>query len=164
MISDAGLGLDLKPLSTAGWRSILAGVLARVRSWFDGAGWFVGLAAALFAFALLAVLLQLQSPDLVLWSGTRVAGTEQGGIVTYRWHGQQYSINAVGYGSAKNVSVYLNPGDPSNAMIDHIATRILDAALIGAPIAGGVALLVAGGTRKYRWARRNARRAREFRL
>ena len=135
-----------------------------MRSWFDGAGWSSAWLVALFAFALLAVLLQLQSPDLVLWAGTRVVGTEQGGIVSYRWHGQQYSINAAGYGSAKNVSVYLDPGDPGNAMIDHIATRILDSALIGAPIAGGVALLIAGGTRKYRWARRNARRAREFQL
>lgn len=44
-------------------------MLARVRGWFDGAGWFVGLAIALFAFALLAVLLELQSPDLLLWTG-----------------------------------------------------------------------------------------------
>jgi hypothetical protein len=30
-------------------------MFARVRNWFDGAGWFVGLAVALFVFALLAV-------------------------------------------------------------------------------------------------------------
>jgi hypothetical protein len=78
-----------------------------MRRWFDGAGWFVGLAIALFVFALLAVLLELQSPDLLLWTGHRVTGTEQGGIVSYRWHGQAYSLNASGYGSSKSVSVTL---------------------------------------------------------
>lgn len=139
-------------------------MLGRIRGWFDGAGWFVGLAVALFVFALLAVLLELQSPDLVLWTGHRVAGTEQGGIVSYRWAGQQYSLNTSGYGSARDVSVYLDPADPGNAMIDNVPDRVLAASFIGAPVAGGVALLVAGGTRKPRRARRKARRAREFRL
>ena len=40
-------------------------MFARVRNWFEGAGWFVGLAAVLFVFALLAVLIGLQSPDKV---------------------------------------------------------------------------------------------------
>ena len=139
-------------------------MLGRVRGWFDGAGWFVGLAAVLFAFALLAVLLELQSPDLVLWTGHRVAGTEQGGIVTYRWAGQQYSLNANGYGSARDVSVYLDPANPGNAMIDNLPDRIVVTAIIGAPVAGGLALIVAGLTRKPRRVRRKARLAREFRL
>jgi len=99
-------------------------VLAQVRSWFDGTGWFVGLAVTLFVFALLMVLLELQSPDLVLWTGRQVVGTEQGGIVSYRWHGQSYSLDAPGYGSSKAVSVYLDPGNPSNAMIDNVADRV----------------------------------------
>jgi hypothetical protein len=139
-------------------------VLARVRESFDGAGWFVGLAAALFVFALLAVLLELQSPDLVLWTGQRVTGTEQGGIVTYRWHGQQYSLDARGFGSAPHVSVYLDPADPGSGMVDNLPDRILVSSFIGVPVAGGVALLVAGATRKPRRIRRKIRLAREFRL
>jgi hypothetical protein len=139
-------------------------VLARVRESFDGAGWFVGLAAALFVFALLAVLLELQSPDLVLWTGQRVTGTEQGGIVTYRWHGQQYSLDASGFGSARDVSVYFDPSDPGSGMVDNLPDRILVSSFIGVPVAGGVALLVAGATRKSRHARRQIRRVREFRL
>jgi len=139
-------------------------VLARVRESFDGAGWFVGLAAALFVFALLAVLLELQSPDLVLWTGHRVTGTEQGGIVTYRWHGQQYSLDARGFGSAPHVSVYLDPADPGSGMVDNLPDRILVSSFIGVPVAGGVALLVAGATRKSRRIRRKIRRVREFRL
>jgi hypothetical protein len=144
--------------------SILEDVLGRVRESFDGAGWFVGLAAALFAFALLAVLLELQSPDLILWTGHRVTGTEQGGIVTYHWAGQQYSLTANGYGSARDVGVYLHPSNPANAMIDNLPDRIVVASFIGVPAAGGLALLAAAATRKPRRLRRKLRRAREFRL
>ena len=145
-------------------RLILGSVLARVRKWFDGAGWFVGLAVTLFVFALLAALLGLQSPDHVLWTGQQVTGTEQGGIVSYRWHGQTYSLDAPGNGSAKAITVYLDPGDPSQSMINNVADRVLAILLIGVPVAGGVVLLVAGGTRNYRWTRGKLKRAREFRL
>jgi hypothetical protein len=136
-------------------------VLARVRSWFDGAGWFVGLAVALFVFALLMAFLDLQSPDHVLWTGQQVVGTEQGGIVSYRWDGQTYSLDVPGFGSSNAVSVYLNPDNPSYAMVDNTADRVGTSLLVGGPVAGGVALLVVGLTRKRRWARRNARLGRE---
>jgi hypothetical protein len=136
-------------------------MFARVRSWFDGAGWFVGLAAALFVFALLALLIGFQSPDSVLWTGQHVTGTEQRGIVYYRWQGQSYTLDASGYDSSNAVSIYLDPADPSHAVLDNVADRLAAIMLIGVPAAAGAALLVVGGTRNYRWARRNAKRARE---
>jgi Protein of unknown function (DUF3592) len=136
-------------------------MFARVRSWFDGAAWFVGLAVALFVFALLAVLIGFQSPDSVLWTGQHVTGTEQQGVVYYRWHGQSYSLDASGYGSSNAVSVYLDPGDPSQAVLENVADRVAAVLLVGVPVAGGVVLLVLGGTRNYRWTRRNAKRAHE---
>ncbi|MBV9205393.1 MAG: hypothetical protein JO037_08295 [Actinobacteria bacterium] len=136
-------------------------MFARARSWFDGAGWFVGLAVALFVFALLAVLIGFQSPDSVLWTGQHVTGTEQRGVVYYQWQGQSYTLDALGNGSSNAVSVYLDPGDPSHAMLDNVADRVAAVLLVCLPVAGGVALLVAGGTRNYRWARRSAKRARE---
>lgn len=142
---------------------ILGSVFALVRKWFDGAGWFVGLAVALFTFALLAVFLTLQSSDSVLWTGQHVTGTEQGGIVYYRWDGNSYSLDAQGNGSSNAVSVYLDPGNPSHAVIDSAFGRAVAVLLIGVPVAGGVVLLILGGTRNYRWARRNAKRASEFR-
>ena len=99
-------------------------VFARVRKWFDGAGWFVGLAAVLFVFALLAVLVGLQSSDSLLWTGQHVTGTEQQGLIYYRWQGQSYSLDAQGYGSSQAVSVYLDPGDPSHAVVDNVADRL----------------------------------------
>lgn len=147
-----------------GGRRILSFVLAWMRKSFDGAGWFVGGAVVLFAVALLALLVGLQSPDHVLWTGQQVVGTEQGGIVTYRWDGQSYSLDAPGFGSSKAVSVYLDPGDPSQAILDNVFDRVVAALLILGPTAGAVALLVIGGTRNYRWKRRKFKLAREFRL
>jgi hypothetical protein len=132
-------------------------MLARIRSWFDGAGWFPGLAAALFVFALLAVLLELQSSDAVRWTGRHVTGTEIGGIVSYRWNGQTYSLDAPGYGSAKAVGVVLDPADPANAVIDNTVPRLVEGSLVAVPVAAGVALLVVGLTRRRRWERRQQR-------
>jgi hypothetical protein len=139
-------------------------VLARVRKWFDGAGWFVGAAAVLLVFALLAVLAGLQSSDAMLWTGQHVTGTEQQRLVYYRWQGQTYSLDVQGFGSSKAVSVYLNPGDPSQAIVDNVADRALAGLFVLGPVAGAVVLLVIGGTRNYRWQRRKLKRAREFRL
>jgi hypothetical protein len=139
-------------------------VLARVHRWFDGAGWFVGAAVVLLVFALLAVLAGLQSTDSVLWTGHQVTGTEQQGLVYYRWQGQSYSLAVPGSGSSKAVSVYFNPGDPSRAVVDNVFDRVLAGLLVLGPVTGAVVLLVIGGTRNYRWQRRKLKRAREFRL
>ena len=136
-------------------------MLARIRRLFDGAGWFPGLAAALFVFALLAVLLELQSSDAVRWTGQRVTGTEIGGIVSYRWAGQTYSLDAQGYGSAKTIGVVLDPADPSNAVIDNPFPRVVEGSLVAVPLAAGVALLAVGLTRRRRWERRQMRTAPE---
>lgn len=130
---------------------------ARMRALLDGAGVFVGLAVALFVFALLAALLELQSADAVRWTGQRVVGTEIGGIVSYRWHGQTYSLDAPGYGSAKAIGVYVDPSDPSNAMIDNPVARLIQGSLVIVPLAGGLAVLAVGLTRRWRWERRKAR-------
>ena len=93
-----------------------------------------------------------------------MVGTEIGGIVSYRWNGQTYSLDAPGYGSSKAVNVYLDPADPSHAMVDNVFDRVVAAVLILGPAAGALVLLVAGGTRNYRWKRRKLKLAREFRL
>jgi hypothetical protein len=139
-------------------------VLARVPKWFDGAGWFVGAAVVLLVFALLAALAGLQSSDSILWTGQQVTGTEQQGLVYYRWQGQSYSLDVPGFGSSKAVSVYFKPGDPSQAIVESVLDRVLAGLLVLGPVAGAAALLVIGGTRNYRWQRRKLKRAREFRL
>ena len=129
----------------------------RIGRWFDGLGLFVGPAIALFVLALLVVVLEVQTPEILLWTGHRVTGTEQGGIVFYQWHGQNYSLNAPGYGSAKAVSVYLDPGDASNAIADNLADRAFVGLLVGGPVALGVALIAIGVARRSRSRHRRAR-------
>jgi hypothetical protein len=123
----------------------------------DGAGWSVGLAVALFAFALLFLALDLQSPEIVLWTGQRAVGTEQNGLVTFWLHHHAYTATTPGYGSGKAVSVYFPPGDPSDAIADSLPDRLTAGALFAVPVAAGLALLTVGLTRKRRWARRRNR-------
>lgn len=113
----------------------------------------MGLAAALFAFALLFLALDLQSPDIVLWTGQRAVGTEQNGLVTFWWHHHAYTATTPGYGAGKAVSVYFPPGDPSDAIADSLPDRLTAIALFAVPVAAGVVLLAVGLTRKRRWAR-----------
>jgi len=68
-------------------------------------------------------MLELQSPEIVLWTGHRVVGTEQGGIVFYQWHGQAYSLDAPGYGSSKAVGVYLDRAIPPTRLINDVGDR-----------------------------------------
>jgi hypothetical protein len=120
----------------------------------DGAGWSVGLAAALFAFALLFLALDFQSPQIVLWTGQRAVGTEQNGLVTFYWHHQAYTATTPGSGSAKAMSVYFPPGNPDAAVAESLPDRLTAVALFGVPVLAGLAVLTIGLTRKRRWARR----------
>jgi hypothetical protein len=135
---------------------------ARLRRLLDGAGWSVGLAAALFAFALVAALLVAQSPEAVLWTGQHTVGTESDGLVVFRYQGQDYSVPVPGSGSARSVSVYFDPGNPSDAMADTLTHRLTSGLLVGVPVAAGVIVLIIGLTRKKRWARRQRRQRAEF--
>jgi hypothetical protein len=124
----------------------------------DGAGWAVGLAAALIVFSLIALIAELQSPDAVLWTGQRVVGTEQHGLAYFRWHGRTYATPMQGYGSARAVTIYLDPANPDNAMADNLPTRMVTGLLAGGPLVAAAAVLTIGLTRKRRWARRQQRR------
>ena len=135
---------------------------ARLRGLLDGAGWSVGLAAALFAFALVAAALVAQSPEAVLWTGQHTVGTESNGLVMYRYQAHDYSFPVRGFGSAKSVSVYFDPGNPDDAMADTLTHRLPSGLLVGGPVAAGVIVLIVGLTRKKRWARRQRRQRPQF--
>ena len=138
--------------------AIIIFVLARVRGWFDGAGWFVAGAAALFLVAVLVATLVLQGGSRLQWTGQPVTATEQQGIAYYSWKGQSYTLDVQGYGSARSITLYLDPGNPGDAEVYSMADRVATGLGVGLPLLAGIALLVLGGTRKYRWKRRNAKR------
>lgn len=133
-------------------------VLARIRGWFEGAGWALAVAGGLFFVALLVALLVAQSGSRLLWTGQAVTGREQGGLVYYQWQGKSYTLDVPGYASAKSVTLYLDPGNPSDAGVDSTTDRVATILGIGLPVLAGMAVLVIGGSRNYRWKRRNAKR------
>ena len=108
--------------------------------------------------ALLVALLELQSPSSLLWTGQPVTATEQGGIAYYTWQGQPYTVDIPGYGSAKAITLYLDPANPGNAIPDSLADRLVTVLAVGVPVLAAVVVLAIGGTRNYRWKRRNAKR------
>ncbi len=133
-------------------------VFARIRRGFDGAGWFLAGAGVLLFAALLVALLELQSPSGLLWTGQPVTGTEQGGIAYYTWRGQTYTVDIPGNGSARSLTLYLDPANPGNAVPDSLSDRLSASLGVGVPVLAAVVVLVIGGTRNYRWKRRNAKR------
>lgn len=131
----------------------------RLRGLLDGAGWALGLAIALFVAALVMLAVVAQSPQALLWAGQHTVGTEQAGLVYFRWHGETYATAVPGNGSAQKVDVYFDPANPANAIADNITDRVITGLLVGGPAAAGVAVLAVGLTRKRRWARRQQRAA-----
>lgn len=126
----------------------------RLRVWFDGSGWFIGLAIAFSAAGILWLLAEIQSPEVVLWIGHHVTGSEQGGIVFYRLQGHTYSLDVPGFGAARHVSLYVDPSDPSVAMIDSPAGRAFADLLSASPFLLALGLVAAGPVRNWRHRRR----------
>lgn len=126
----------------------------RLRNAFDGAGWFLGLAVVLSFAGALWLLAVIQSTEVVLWIGRHVIGSEQGGIIFYRWQGHTYSLDVPGFGAARHVSLYVNPGDPSVAMVDSPVGRAFADLLSASPFIGALALVAAGPVRNWRQRRR----------
>lgn len=111
-------------------------------------------AAVLAVFGVLGVLLVLQSPSLVYWTGQRVQGTDDGGIVYYTVGGQERSLDSGRPAPPRPVprTVYADPDDPSH---DRLLTPVkwLDAAFVVLPFVGAGAVLAVGIRRRHRWHR-----------
>lgn len=101
-------------------------------------------AVALLVVGVLCLLVEVQSPSLVLWTGERVPGTNDGGIVYYVADGEQRTLDAPGEppGHPLPVTVYADPHDSSR---DRISSPVkwFDAAFaLGPFLAAGVVLAV----------------------
>jgi hypothetical protein len=115
-----------------------------VRDSFDGIGGYVIVAGLLLFFSVLGLLVEVQSPDKVLWTGTKVVGSEQGGIVLYDFRGQQYSLDGAGVDTRARVDVYLNPSDPSNAELNSVVNRVIDLGFTIIPFTLSLLVMLAG--------------------
>jgi len=108
-------------------------------------GWARVMAALLFAIGLLFALAESESPDLVLWTGKAVAGTEVGSVVSYSYQGNHYSFDAhdrSAYDPPISVVVYLDPRTPGDAVLNKPAARWAEAGLVLVPIGAAVAVAV----------------------
>ena len=125
---------------------------------------WIGRGAAAIAIALLvmgvvAVLVEVQSPSGVYWTGDRVSGVSEGGIVYYRYGGAPYTIGD-DHRSARDtravpVSVFVDPAEPTQARVDS-AARWLDGAFVGVWFVAAAAVVPFGVVRQRRRRRRQA--------
>ena len=107
-------------------------------------GRYRGAAIALLVLGVLCALLELQSPSLIMWTGERVPGTNDGGIAYYVVDGQQRTLDVPGEPPPHPVpvTVYVDRDDYSHDRVASVA-KWLDAALVSTPfLAAGVVLAV----------------------
>ena len=83
-----------------------------LRQRLDGNRGLVAVVVLLVAVSLVILHSSLSGPGAVQWTGTRVHGTERGGIVYYSYGGEQYSIDASG--PFQPTTVAFDKSDPSD--------------------------------------------------
>lgn len=110
---------------------------------------------------ILSLLLELQSPSFLLWSGQPVQGTQYATAVSYTYRGHQYVITANGKSldHPQHVTVYVDTSNPHNAVLNRPATRWSDAVLVGGWFVVAIALVVVGQLYEVHRSRRRAARA-----
>jgi hypothetical protein len=114
----------------------------RLRERFDGLSGYVAVACLLLFVSVLGLLIEAQSSDKVLWTGTKVVGSEHGGIVFYRYQGQQYSLDGTGFDNKARITVYFDPSNPDSAQTDSLVVRAIDLGFTALPFT--LAFLVVG--------------------
>jgi hypothetical protein len=133
-----------------------------LRERLDGLSGYVALAAVLFVFSVLGFLVEIQSSDKVLWTGTKVVGSEQNGIVFYRYRGEQYSLDGSGFTNRARVSVYLDPSNPNNAQTNGPFERVVDLGFTAIPFTLSILVMGVGITRRRFIDRKRVTEVREY--
>jgi hypothetical protein len=94
---------------------------------FSGGALIAGVVASLF---LISVLI---SPNgWQWWNAVSVHGAERNGVVTYSYRGQTYSIDDVNSTSSEPRTVYLDPSNPSGAVLSIEVAQVSYTAVVGA--------------------------------
>jgi hypothetical protein len=122
----------------------------RLSGKFDRIGGYGVAACALLVFAVFAFLIELQSADRVLWTGTKVVGSERGGVVFYTFQGRQNSFDGNNFDNRARINVYLDPSNPDSAMTNSVPDRIVDVAATVVPFGLSLLLLGVGLARRPR--------------
>ena len=114
-------------------------------------------AAMFLVLGVLCLLVELQSPSLIFWTGERVAGTNDAGIVYYTVDGQNRTLNDPREPPPRPVpvTVYADPDDASQDRSSNLA-RGFDVIFVLGPFVAAGAVIIIGLLRRQRIRRRNA--------
>jgi len=126
-------------------------------AWLSGTGPFAVLAVAFAVVSTGFLYAALQPPSGLEWTGNAVKGSERDGIVYYSVHGKPYAVDDAYSFRSGSATVYVDPHDPTVAIIGKPASRWIDVATVLGPGAAAVACGVMGFRRKR--SRRRAQRA-----
>jgi hypothetical protein len=123
---------------------------SRVGRAFDGLGGYIAAAIVLLAISVMCLLLLLQSPsDKLLWTGSKVIGTERDGLDYYTWRGVPYTLDVPGFASKPHVTLFLDPSAPEAAIADSTPRRVLDGLFIVGPLVLGLGAVGGGLIRRH---------------
>lgn len=133
-------------------------------------GWLTGmrpwLLAAIVATVISALMVfaELQSPDAAMWNGQALSAVNRHGFVTYEYHGVSYTTNRLSVSDAaarELVTVYVEPNDLANPILDSASSRAFDLTLMAGPLFVAGLLIATGVLRRevHRYRRRKAARA-----
>lgn len=114
-------------------------------------------AVVLLVLAALCVLVELQSPSKIYWTGDRVPGTNDGGIVFYEVGGEQRTLNdpREAPASPAPVAVYTDADDSSRDRLGGPG-RWVDLIFVLTPFVGAGTVIIVGVVRTRRFRRRRA--------
>jgi hypothetical protein len=136
-------------------------VLVQFRlGWFAGTGAYPWIGLGLAVIGILSLVGTMYSSSWLLWTGQSVRGTEQGGIVNYSYRGVSYNLDDTrsqqlpGSTQSKTRTVYLDPSDPSNAILDSTVARAIDVVTVIGPFLAAIVFVGLGFRRKQRNDRR----------
>lgn len=142
--------------------------MPRISELFDGMRPYVAVAAVLLFFGGLAILVELQSASFVQWDGIKVHGVTYGGVTTYRYDGEKYTIDnpRISADDTRHLptTVWLSrsdPTDPEQAFIESAWDRWTDFAFLTGWFFAAAGILAAGFIRAMLRRRRRWRSLRE---
>jgi len=118
-----------------------------VRRRLDGAGPYLWGAFLVSLLGVGFLLAQLQSNDLVTWTGRCIPATLQGGLAYYTVNGQPQAVNDPLVSASHpttTVTACYDPAHPEQGQVLHPLTHAIEAALVGVPLLTALVILVFG--------------------
>ena len=126
-----------------------------VRRMFEGTGgWTVAASAMVFLGTVFVVAILASPGAWQWWNGTQVLGNEQNGVVYYSYQGHDYSFDDVNSFRSGPRTVWIDPSNPSKAVVSVTVAQVSDTVLTAGPYLAATLLLAAGFWRRHRNRRR----------